>query len=523
MTAALRALAAVAVLILLSACGGGGGSGPVNITPPLDPSSGGHYTPGVFKPSSAFAARCASPRAGTLDQQGSATDENNFLRSWTNELYLWYGEVPDIDPSNIDTLEYFDQLKTPQLTPSGQPKDKFHFTFDTAEWEALSQSGVEVGYGAAWVILAPKPPRKFVVGYIEPGSPAAAAGLTRGVEVITADGIDVVNNNTSAGIDAFVAAFFPEAEGETHSFLVRELSGNERTVNLTSGRITSTPVQNVKTIGAPSGARIGYIQFNDHIATSERQLIEAVETLNTQGIDDLVLDIRYNGGGFLDIASELAYMIGGSQTAGRVFERLVFNDKYPSTNPVTGEPLTPTPFHTTTGITAPFGEPLPTLNLNQVYVLTGTNTCSASESIINGLRGVDVQVYQIGSRTCGKPYGFYPQDNCGTTYFSIEFKGVNEKGFGDYTDGFSPQNTAGVRGELLPGCSVADDFEHALGDPQEGRFAAAIAFRDSGNMTCPASTGFGPNLFSKPGQPLSATDGVMPKSPWRENRIMGRP
>ncbi len=67
-----------------------------------------------------------------------------------------------------------------------------------------------------------------------------------------------------------------------------------------------------------------------------------------------------------------------------------------------------------------------------MFVLTGPNTCSASESIINALQGVDVEVIQIGSTTCGKPYGFYPQDNCGTTYFSVEFKGVNAKGFGDY-------------------------------------------------------------------------------------------
>ncbi len=94
-----------------------------------------------------------------------------------------------------------------------------------------------------------------------------------------------------------------------------------------------------------------------------------------------------------------------------------------------------------------------------MFVLTGNGTCSASEAIINGLRGVDVQVIQIGATTCGKPYGFYPQDNCGTTYFSIEFKGVNAKGFGDCADGFSPATPARLPAQL-PGCSVADDFTH---------------------------------------------------------------
>ena len=140
-------------------------------------------------------------------------------------------------------------------------------------------------------------------------------------------------------------------------------------------------------------------------------------------------------------------MIGNSTlTAGRTFERIVFNDKYPSRNPITNEVLTPTPFHTTSqGFSGAPGRALPTLNLDRVYVLTGPGTCSASESIINGLRGVNVQVYVIGSTTCGKPYGFYPADNCGTTYFSIQFRGENAANFGDYTDGFSPANQPSPR------------------------------------------------------------------------------
>lgn len=138
-----------------------------------------------------------------------------------------------------------------------------------------------------------------------------------------------------------------------------------------------------------------------------------------------------------------------------------FNTQHPVTNPVTGEPITPEPFLATTqGLAVRAGEPLPTLNLPQLYVLTGSQTCSASEAIINGLRGVGLQVYQFGSTTCGKPYGFYPQDNCGTTYFSIEFRGVNAQGFGDFGDGFSPANTTASAGVRLPGCSVADDFSH---------------------------------------------------------------
>jgi len=255
---------------------------------------------------------------------------------------------------------------------------------------------------------------------------------------------------------------------------------------------------------------VGYIQFTDHLATAEKGLADAVNTLNAAnggaGVKDLILDIRYNGGGYLYIASELAYMIAGpTRTSGRVFERIQFNDKHPSIDPVTGQRLTPAPFYNT----ATTGLALPSLGLGRVFVLTGGSTCSASESIINGLKGVNVQVIQIGETTCGKPYGFYPQDNCGTTYFSIQFKGTNAQGFGDYSNGFSPGIAAG--GSTLLGCQVADDFGHELGDSAEGRLAAALAYRDS--PTCPA----------QPTRALRAAlpqEGIVLKSPWRQNRIV---
>jgi hypothetical protein len=282
------------------------------------------------------------------------------------------------------------------------------------------------------------------------------------------------------------------------------------------------------TIDVGAGGKVGYILFNDHIATAEAQLIDAVTALQAEGIQDLFLDVRYNGGGFLDIANQLAFMIAGpTPTTGQIFERLVFNDKHPTRDPITGELLAPgTPFHTTALDVGDLGEPvpgtpLPHLDLNRVYVLIGPNTCSASESIINSLRGVNVQVFLIGSTTCGKPYGFYPQDNCGTTYFSIQFQGVNAMGDGEYPDGFAAQNQTGINSIQLAGCSVADDFTKPLGDPTEGRLAAALAFRASGNMTCPTASGFAPGAQLKPGQMrLSAADGKMFKNPFRENRIL---
>ena len=201
-----------------------------------------------------------------------------------------------------------------------------------------------------------------------------------------------------------------------------------------------------------------------------------------------------------------------------MFERLQFNDKHPETNPVTGNPLRPRPFYNTSEELP--RQRLPALDLRRVIILSGPNTCSASEAVINGLRGIDIEVIQIGEPTCGKPYGFYATDNCGTSYFTVQFRGVNAKGFGDYSDGFVPVEGATGTESNVPGCRVADDFSHPLGDPLEGRLATALSYRDSSTCPAPASTaqGFGgetaDSLISEP------TEGTVYKPPWLTNRIL---
>ena len=146
------------------------------------------------------------------------------------------------------------------------------------------------------------------------------------------------------------------------------------------------------------------------------------------------------------------------------------------------------------------GSALPTLNLNRVFVLTTSSTCSASEAIINGLRGADIEVIQIGSGTCGKPYGFYPTDNCATTYFTIQFSGINNKGFGEYADGFAPKNTIdnAFQPVLLNGCALADDFSQPLGNANEALLKTALNYRNTGSCPAPSSInskqGFAPAI-----------------------------
>jgi len=436
---------------------------------------------GLFQPNALHANLCAAPRSGTdphsgkpyPDKMGRTLDENHWLRSWTHDNYLWYDEVEDLNPENHATPEYFALLKTKKLTPSGAPKDQFHFFLPSAEWNGLSLAGEHPGYGVRWVMRQASPPRELRVAYTEADSPASAPGalMARGARILAVNSIDLVNETQPERLAELARALQPSKAGTRTEFTVLDTGASvPRTVILESAQVMTSPVHNVKTLEGPNGRRVGYLQFNDHIRTAEPQLAQAMETLRQEGATELVVDLRYNGGGYVYLASQLAYMIAGEKNSrGKVFERAIFNDKIEAS----GRGFPPLPFLATgSGNALPTGVPLPSLDLRRVYLLTGADTCSASESLINGLQGIDIEVVKIGATTCGKPYGFFPEENCGNTYFSIQLKSENAKGFGDYADGIAPT------------CSVPDDFEHALGDAREARLGAALAYMAT--QTCPA-------------------------------------
>mgnify|MGYP001161600531 FL=1 len=495
----LKLLKPVSALVLTCAmvagCGGGGSSSPSRSVPVPTPiqDEDPDFEAGVFQSANLFKDFCGDPRRNTAedvfpDMLGSFEEEGYWLRSWSNETYLWYDEIVDVDPALYATSEagvadYFELLKTTETTPSGNPKDRFHYTRDTAEYEAESEQGVSAGYGASYVLVSASPPRELVITLVESGSPAAEAGLSRGARIVSVDGVDLINGSDA---DTLNAGLWPGRIDEEHDFEVIDPGADQpRAVTMTSATITTDPVPMTQIISTDSGS-VGYLLFTEHIQTAEQQLVDSFAAMREANVTDLVLDLRYNRGGYLYLANQVAYMTAGAGVSGRTFGALQFNDKNPSTNPVTGQTLSPTRFITTTINTSPNGTPLPTLDLpiQRIFVLTTASTCSASEAIINGLRGVDVDVIQIGTTTCGKPYGFYPEDNCGTTYFTTQFRAVNAAGFGDYPDGFSPENsnesTAGV---TLPGCQVADDYS-PLGFAEEPMLAAALTYRRDGS--CPA-------------------------------------
>jgi carboxyl-terminal processing protease len=487
----MKILGLTAIFLLVTACGGGsnGGSSSNNTH-----AANLQWSPGVFMPSSYYANRCINPRSNGIDLSGTYVDENHWLRSWSHETYLWYNELPDIDPSSVpEPINYFEQMKTSATTSGGLPKDRFHYAQNTEEYNQYAETGVSAGYGFEYILLQNTAPRKAIIIYTEPNSPAADKNIQRGAEIISIDG-EPVNYGDA---DILNAGLTPEKLGEYHSFEIKDLnSSTTRTVVLQSSEIVTVPVHTEKII-VRGDKKIGYIALNSFfVASAEKQLIDTINGFKNNQIDELVVDLRYNGGGYVSISADLGTMIAGNPALGSVFTELALNDKLSREN-VTFRFSS----SSSSNLTVPRGTVLPKLDLPRVYILTTNNTASASEYLINGLRGIDVEVIQIGTTTTGKPYGWQAEDNCGTTYSSIQFKGENAKGFGDFTYGFAPSAVDNSL-ENVRGCVVYDDLTHVLGDESEKMLGTALYFIE--NSQCPLSAD---DLNSKAAHPLSTVRG----------------
>ena len=437
----------------LIACGGGGGGG------------GGSSVSYEAK-SSELAQICAAGNYYASDatsptKSGTLEDEKKWVKAYLNERYLWYRDMPNVDntadlysnPSSpvLSVYYYFQALLNPNKTASGQDVDQFSFMTPTYYW--LNHiTGQDMNYG--WMISeqGSGTTRRVFVSYVYPTAVSGLAspnGVLRGDEIISIDGIYA---NDIANVSLFDSKLSPSTSS-THSFVFARSGSSAMTKSLTA---TSAwlPQAESKVVLDNQGVRWGYLLFNAHVQGVETHLTQAIADFRAQNVSELVIDMRYNGGGYLNIANGLAYAIAGQQRAqGKIFETTRFNDKRSNEN----YDLLFSPYTL-------FGnQTYTTLNLSKIYVLTSNDTCSASESLINGLRGIDVTVEMIGATTCGKPYGFYAQDNCGLTYAAMEFEGVNAKGQGGYSEG------------LAPTCAASDDLTHQLGDPAEAMFAKAIS------------------------------------------------
>jgi len=416
-----------------------------------------------------------SPTVDQLANICTPVGEKAWISAYMNDVYLFYRDIVAVDPNAYGTQEdYFNALIV-------RSKDRFSFVELQSTADAFFNLGQDIGYGAVFKIDTDNDLR---IGFVDAAGPLAAQNVARGAQIVTLNGMQASALSTTQ----LNALLFPTSVGVPLALTVVDLNQTvARNVSVSSAAVVENPVPLAQVIPSdpsnPASPKIGYLLFNDHIATSESELIAAISSFQAAGVADVVLDIRYNGGGFLYIASELASMLGGNRIApAAVFDKLVFNDKHPekTANPanIVGFPATSTT-----------GQPLPVLDLARVIMITAPGTCSASEALINGLTPF-VNVVRIGGTTCGKPYGFIQANNCGDAFFAIQFQGVNDVGFGDFQNGFAPT------------CPVADDFSHALGDPAEGRLSAALSYSRAGS--CPATA-----IAHRAAEPLPSRDATL--------------
>jgi C-terminal processing protease CtpA/Prc len=333
------------------------------------------------------------------------------------------------------------------------------------------EHGAELGYGVALnnLEVAGAPAGALRVRYVEPRSDAAVKGVQRGDQVIS------INGRSAAeliGAGDF-SALAPNASGEQATLVLRSV-GADRTVVLSASRYAITPVAGTSVTTTVGGRRLGYLMVKDMLFQAERPIDDAFATLAAQGVQDLVLDLRYNGAGFVSVGRLLASYVAGGRASGQAYASLRFNDKR-----ALGSDRT---YH--------FVGPSRALNLARVFVLTGPRSCAAAEQVINGLRGAGIEVIAIGGTTCGKPFGSEAVVSCGTAYAVVNFEVFNARNEGRYFNGLAPQ------------CRVADDLGTAPGAANDPLLVAAGRYADSG--ACPAGT------LAAPAMPVQAAVWAQP-------------
>lgn len=387
----------------------------------------------------------AAPQPQTTSQK----EQKSWARAHLADVYLWNTEIIDVNPAYYALAPaYFDALLV-------RSRDRFSFSMPQAAADSLLQEGQETGFGVRWGWSD----GKIFACYVDPNSPSAQF-IARGSEIMA------INGRTVAGMptDTLFDLLYPEGEGVATDMIVRPPGMIvTQAVTLHSAPFTITTVAPPVIILLDGGGKAGYLLFNEHLLTAEAQLVTAMTYFRQQGVSEVVLDLRYNGGGYLFIAEEVASMLGGAAVEGKVFEKLIFNGNHPEE---TNDPDNTLLFNPEDR----FGTPLPQLGLKRLFVLTGQSTCSASESLINGLAPF-MPVVRIGWTTCGKPYGFRQTNFAQQAYFAIQFEGVNADGRDDYMDGFAPT------------CQVVDDLTYPLGDVREARLGSALYYIN--NNACP--------------------------------------
>jgi carboxyl-terminal processing protease len=363
----------------------------------------------------------------------STTAQNIWVRDQLNTYYYWYQFLPsNVSPASFTSPEsYLDAVRYRPID------DAYSYITSAAANDAFYNDSQFVGFGFRQEIT-----RDLRVLQVYADSPALEAGLARGDRITAVNGQSVaslIENGTIA------TAFGPAEVGVAAQIEFETPSGERRQARMVK-RLVTIPTVSVNRLVEVDGRRVGYLMFNNFVRPSTQALTDAFAELKAAGATELILDLRYNGGGLVDVAVHLGSLIGGARTSGQVMINYVHNDKV---GPVLNK-------------TTRFNQaPEQTLNLQRLVVITTRSSASASELIINSLRPY-IPVTVVGDTTYGKPVGQYGFNFCDKVLVPVAFSLRNVNNEGDFFDGI-PAN-----------CAAADDATRQLGDPAEASYAEAL-------------------------------------------------
>lgn len=395
----------------------------------------------------------AGPAPGSV--QCSVLAQQEWLAGYLDDWYFWRSQAPRPQAALFSDVAGFFRASLYAGGDPAFPADRWSGSEPTESYNRFFGEGQTLGYGLAVAGLefAGQAGQPLLLRSVEPLSPAGAAGLQRGDELLSVNGrpgSELLQANEFAVLS-------PAAAGEQLRLRVRQLDGSERELSLAAAVYALSPLPQHQVLASPAGQRWGYLQVNSMLNQALPPLDGIFAAWRSQGLQGVVLDLRYNGGGLVSVGATLASYLAPPGSAGQVYASLRYNERRAAGS----------------NNSFRFNAQPQALAGPRVYVLSGRRTCSASEQLVNGLRGIGVDVVTIGEASCGKPVGSVPAARCGTTYSVVNFESVNARGEGRYWDG------------LPASCPVAEDFRQRLGSPTEPLLAAALAHADSGQ--CPAA------------------------------------
>jgi carboxyl-terminal processing protease len=409
----------------------------------------------------------------------SVGGQNATIKATMQEWYLFYDQLRDSDPAAFDDIDVFLDDLVAQVIPT----DRFSYVWSQQEEDEF-QSAVYAGFGFSFRVLPGNDVRLTQVFGEFPFeqerdliTPASVAGLQRGYRITAIEGIstDEIIANRPDGIseaEAISEAFGPRDEGVSISLDYEDRAGAAGTVTMTKEVIQFATVA-LYSVFDLNGRTTGYLNFRSFANPSFEELRLAFLAFNAQGVTNLVVDVRYNGGGLVSVAEYLGDLLLGNLVPGSVFVREVFNDKNSDRD--------------STSYVALDGNSLS--DLERIVFITTGGSASASEMMINSMLPVlGLETAIVGSTTYGKPVGSYGFTFCDQVLRPVTFKVVNADNNSDYFDGFPPT------------CEADDDLDFAFGDPLENSLATALGWVETG--ACPV-------VAKAPGSLLQAQKSAM--------------